>query len=447
MITEPSKPLRIVVIIAVVALAIRIIAGLTVGWYKLLPAADQPLYDAFAKNILAGKGFQIPDIAQKTSKGKPLDMNFDETGYFGMVIPDRPTAFFPPVYPVILTASYGVLGSHPGSARIFQSLFDALTCFLVGWMGVRLFGSSTGIIASVFYSLYPAFVGLTTVLWTIGTGVFTLVLAIALTVSFQRKPTGWNALWMGLAWGLTALSRSAILPFLIVVLYIAWRTARTWKYPALILLGMLVLLMPWGIRNAVVMGHFTLTPTKGGRNLWESNNGLFSKPYIDYSATAGGIASIYHKYVQSRIDGIKRPDLIEFPDFPREMDEFQRDRILKRQVADFLRANPKVAVELCFLRLYSLIRVTPAMFSHIVVKLAGILSMGLVLIGAVVSLIIHRKRFDQLMVFYLLILYYVAIHTVTAASIPHRLPLDALLIILSSSAIIWTWLHLVHKKC
>jgi hypothetical protein len=168
---------------------------------------------------------------------------------------------------------------------------------------------------------------------------------------------------------------------------------------------------------------------------------LFSKPYINYSATAGGMASVYHKYVQSRIDGIDRPDLIEFPDFPREMDEFQRDRILKKQVADFLKANPKVAVELCFLRLYSLIRITPAMFSHIAAKLAGILSMGLALVGAVVGLIIHRKRFNQLMVFYLLILYYVSIHTVTAAGIPHRLPLDALLIVLSSSAIVWTWQH------
>ncbi len=322
---------------------------------------------------------------------------------------------------------------------------------------MRLFGSLSGIIASLFYALYPAFIGLTTVLWTIGIGVFTLVLALALTVNFQRKPTGWNALWMGLAWGLAALTRSAMLPFLMVVISIGWWTARshlrsqnlrnsgTWKYPLIILLGMLLLLMPWAIRNTVVMGDFTLTPTIGGRNLWETNNGLFSKPYIKYSA-AGGMASTYHKYVQSRIDGLNRTDLIEFPEFPRDMDEFQRDRILKRQVVDFLKANPKVAVELCFLRFYSLIRITPAWFSHLAAKLSGILSMGLALIGGVIGLIIHRKRINQLAIFYLLVLYYVAIHTVTAAGIPHRLPLDALMIVLSSFAMVWTWQHLISKN-
>ena len=455
-----SRPMKLILGIAVLALAVRITAGVMVGWDRLLPVADQPLYDAFAKNILEGKGFQIPDIIRKTPKGLLLNKDFEKMGYFGVVLPDRSTAFFPPVYPIMMTASYWLFGPHPGSARLVQSFFDALACFLVGWMGVRLFGLRHGVVAGLIYALYPAFIGLTTVLWTIGMGVFTLVLALALTVYFQQKPTMWAAMWMGMGWGLAALTRSALLPFLLVVLVLAWWHTRTalktekesrdsniksgirprhqWLYPLIIAIGMMVLLTPWGIRNAVVMGHFTLTPTKGGRNLWEANNGIFSEPYIKYSATAGGMAQVYHRYVQSRLEGLQRTDLIEFPEFSVDMSEFERDKILKRQVIDFLKANPRVATELCFLRFYSLIRVVLGGWSsYWFAKIAGIISMGFVLIGGLIGLVINCKRWNCLSLFYLLVIYYVAVHMATAAGIPHRLPLDAVLILFATSALFW----------
>jgi 4-amino-4-deoxy-L-arabinose transferase-like glycosyltransferase len=455
----PSRSLRMIVAIAAVALVIRVTAGLVVGWNRLLPVADQPLYHAFAKNIAAGKGFQIPDIIRITPKGVLLDVDFEKTGYFGVVMPDRPTAFFPPVYPVMMAAAYKIFGPHYGSARLFQSLFDALACFLIGWMGIRLFGRHLGVLASLIYAAYPAFIGLTTVLWTIGMGVFTLVLALALTIHYQQKPSIMTALWMGMAWGLATLSRSAILPFLLVVIFLGWwdanrhwqatadngksaigstfKLGKLWKYPAMIAIGILILLLPWGIRNLVVMGHFTLTPTKAGRNLYEANNGIFSEPYIKYSATAGGMAKIYHRYALSRLENLNRKDLIEFPQFPVNMDEFQRDNILKRQVRDFLTANPKVAVELCVLRLYSLIRIVPGWGFHWLANAAGIVSMGFVLAFGVLGLIFNWKRRVQLSYFYLLVPYYIAVHTLTAAGIPHRLPLDALLIVFAASVFFW----------
>ena len=452
-----STDLKPIVLIAVAALVIRIAVGLAIGWDRLLPAADQPLYDAFARNILAGKGFQIPDIFDKDAKRGVVQEDVKKLGYFGVVIPNRPTAFFPPAYPVMLAAAYGAFGPHPGSARLFQSFFDALACFLVGWMGVRLFGQRQGVLAALIYAVYPAFIGLTTVLWTIGLGVFTLVLAMALTVHFQQSPSGWSALWMGMAWGLNELSRSATLPLMILILILAWwqtrralrtsdpavpsnrklRPSHQWKYPVIIAAGIVVVAMPWAIRNAVVMGHLTTTPTKGGRNLWEANNCIFSKPYLNYSASADGMTGIYHRYAVSRLDKLNRTDLIEFPDFPLEMDEFQRDRALTRQVIDFLSANPKVGVELAALRFYSLIRIVPGFLPTWVGKLAGMLSMGLVLIVGLLGLIINARRWIYYSYFYLLVLYYVAVHTVAAAGIPHRLPLDAILILFASSALYW----------
>jgi len=457
MTTAPTTSLKPIVLIAVVALVIRIAVGLAVGWDRLLPAADQPLYDAFAKNILVGRGFQIPDIFDQDAKRGVVHEDVKKLGYFGVVQPNRPTAFFPPAYPVMMAAAYAVFGPYPGSVRLFQSFFDALACFLVGWMGVRLFGQRQGVLAALIYAAYPAFIGLTTVLWTIGLGVFTLVLAMALTVHFQQNPTGWSALWMGMAWGLNELSRAATLPLMILVLVLAWwqirramrtddpdeqsqkklRSSHQWKYPLIVAAGIALVAMPWAVRNAIVMGHFTTTPTKGGRNLWEANNCVFSKPYLNFSATADGVTSLYHQYALSRLDKLHRTDLIEFPDFPQEMDEFQRDRALTRRVIDFLRANPKVAVELAALRFYSLIRIVPAFLPAWIGKLAGALSMGLVLIGGFLGLVIHARRWKYYSYFYLLVLYYVAVHTVAAAGIPHRLPLDAVLILFASSALYW----------
>ena len=443
--------------IAIMALVIRIVAGVAVGWNRLLPAADQPLYDAFAKNILAGKGFQVPDIYEQGQKKGVIQEDVKKLGYFGVVMPNRPTAFFPPLYPLMMAAAYGILGAHPGSVRLFQSFLDALACFLIGWMGVRMFGSRQGILAAMIYAIYPAFIALTLVLWTISLGVFTLVLAMAMTVNFQKNPTGWSALWMGMAWGLATLSRSAMLPFLLVILLLAWLDIRRfrrgdfseteekskliphsqWTYPLIMVAGMMILMIPWGVRNSVVMGHFTISPTKGGRNLYEANNGIFSKPYLNYSASGDGMERIYHRFAESHLNDLRRKELIEFPQFPEDMGEFQRDRILTRQVTDFLLANPKVALELCFLRFYSLIRITPGFLPHLMGKLIGMVSMGGVLIFGFLGLIIRAKQWIRYSYFYLLILYYVAIHTVTAAGIPHRLPLDAILILFAGTAVEW----------
>jgi 4-amino-4-deoxy-L-arabinose transferase-like glycosyltransferase len=460
MITLSFKNIKLIFCIAVVGLAIRIAAGLFMGWNHLMHIADQPVYDAFGKNIIEGKGFQLPDLPRKDPKGNLVDVDLSNTGFFGVVLPNQPTAFFEPVYPVMIAVAYGIFGEHPGAARLFQSLFDAIGCFLIGWMGVRLFGIWQGILASLMYALYPAFIGLTTVLWTIGMGVFTMVLALALTVYFQQKPTGWSALGMGLAWGLAVLTRTALLPFFVVVLILCWwdlhklqnvpkptKLRAIWKYPALMIVGILILLLPWGIRNAVVMGHFTVMPTKGGRNLWEANNCIFSEPYWKYSATADGMARIYHKYAASRRDKIQRTDLIEYPNFSIETDEFERDQQLTRQVKDFLLANPKVAIELCFLRLYSLFRIQSTGFSKGILSWIGLFSMGFVLFMGLLGLIINARQGSRYKIFYLLILYYIAVHTVTAAGIPHRLPLDAVLILFAASAIYWIYEQLfLHVK-
>jgi hypothetical protein len=208
--------------------------------------------------------------------------------------------------------------------------------------------------------------------------------------------------------------------------------------------GILMLLLPWGIRNSVVMGHFTVTPTKGGRNLWEGNNGVFCEPYRKYSATAEGMAKIYYRYAESRRAELKRTDLIEYPEFSTETDEFERDSVLKRQVKDFLLANPKVAVELCFLRLYSLFRIQSSTWSKGLLALAGICSMGFVLLLGLFGLIINAAQWRYLKIFYLLILYYIAFHALTFAGIPHRLPLDAVLILFTASALCWGYQSLFH---
>ena len=118
-----DSSMKIIIAISIIALVIRLTAGLTVGWNRMMHLADQPLYDAFAKNILAGKGFQIPDIYHLEPRKRTIQEEVKRLGYFGVVIPNRRTAFFPPVYPVVLAASYGLFGPYPGSARIVQSLF------------------------------------------------------------------------------------------------------------------------------------------------------------------------------------------------------------------------------------------------------------------------------------------------------------------------------------
>jgi len=110
-----------------------------------------------------------------------------------------------------------------------------------------------------------------------------LFTALFLTVIYltarlpERKKAGWLWLAVGLLCGGSILVRPVALFFpLVIFIFLFWVKGQSWRRSlwraALVVFGMLLLLVPWTVRNKQVLGHWILVSTNSGYNFWIGNN-------------------------------------------------------------------------------------------------------------------------------------------------------------------------------
>ena len=194
----------------------------------------------------------------------------------GFRVGGRPTAYRPPLYPLLLSPGVALLGDSAG-------LWVALSNLLAGGVAVALTGVSArrwgfGTVPTASAMLVVA---LDPVLVSQARGVMTETLASALVAGFLAalgpRPTLASTALAGLVGGLCGLCRPSLLPIpllaSIAMLRFAPGTIRHRALLALVLLGTLgATLSPWAIRNARAIGATVWTTTHGGYTLYLANN-------------------------------------------------------------------------------------------------------------------------------------------------------------------------------
>jgi tetratricopeptide (TPR) repeat protein len=233
-------------------------AALLVRFFYLAQIQSIPLF-----YNLAGDGRTYDEWAQRIAAGDWLG-----SGVF----------YQAPLYPYFLGVLQTALGHNLWLIRLVQITLGALACGLIYRIGVRLFSKSAGIAAGLILALYaPAifFDGL------IEKSILDLLLVSALVLVIYcfddaRYWLKWSA--AGVLLGLFALSReNALILILIVPLWIAFSTrerplAMRASWTALFFAGLMVILLPVGLRNLRVGGEFQLTTSQLGANFFIGNN-------------------------------------------------------------------------------------------------------------------------------------------------------------------------------
>ena len=447
---------RTVYLLMLLAFVIRAGFGIAVG-KRVLPMADQAIFDELARNLSAGKGLMITErltipsedsteLSRMWERFQAEPEKYPErvrdvrmNALWGIIQPGKPTAFIEPLVPLIFGAIYKVFGPGFIAPRIFQSLLDALVVGMLFGIGVMAFPKSrTPGLAALIYTFYPFTIMFTGALITQPIYLFLQCACIYLFYLFMKEPGWGKALLFGLAFGLTILARISLItfaPFFLIALAFSDHSGKRWipAVSGLILAGLL--LVPWVMRNQRALGEPLILPTKGGRNLWEYNNQIFSREKLIEGEYAGTDA-LYYKFALKNADKINGRQFIEFPEFTNE-NEIERDRILNHNVKQFVRLNPGIFIKLCFLRLYQFFRITPTHHSHIFFKLASWCSFGWILPLSFLGIGLLWRYWRRLGLLYLIILYNVAVHTLTASGIPHRLPIDPFLILFTAYSLHW----------
>jgi hypothetical protein len=203
--------------------------------------------------------------------------------------------FYPPLYPyfiAILDRAFGSLAAVPW----VQAALGALLVPAVGRAGCMAFSSRVGLLAAAVVAFYPDFVWFSVHFWSETLFVALLWWAIELVLRSDASSATGAAAFGGVLWGLATLTRELSLylaPFVVLWLLRGWRPWQGLRASAVVrravsfALGLVLTLLPWTIRNAIVFHAFIPVSTMGGLNLWQGNVPL---THLEVHATLGRIA-------------------------------------------------------------------------------------------------------------------------------------------------------------
>lgn len=199
---------------------------------------------------------------------------YEEGSYGG---PDfRDASDWSPGAPLIYAAAfYATGGAREGTARIVELLFGLAAILVAYLLGRRLNCRPAGLIGALGVAVYPPFIHSTGALFSEPPAMFTLPAAV-LAFLWASERAGLRA-WLlpGFLFGLTALIRPEyLLVGLAFVALAAIREARRkgWRLgigaAALVAVALLLPILPWAVRNQVVLDRTVPISTGGGKALY-----------------------------------------------------------------------------------------------------------------------------------------------------------------------------------
>ncbi len=202
---------------------------------------------------------------------------YEEGSYGGADF--RDSSDWSPGAPLIYSASfYATGGAREGTARIVELLFGLAAIVVVYLLGRRLNCRPAGLIAALGVAVYPPFIHSTGALFSESPAIFTLPAAIlAFLWAIDPAPTIPRARWLvpGLLLGATAMIRPeyllvgiafVVLGAIRVVHQRGWRPGLA--AGALFAAGLLLPVVPWTVRNAIVLDRLVPISTGGSKALY-----------------------------------------------------------------------------------------------------------------------------------------------------------------------------------
>ncbi|HXR60230.1 MAG TPA: glycosyltransferase family 39 protein [Solirubrobacterales bacterium] len=246
-------------------LALIAALGLVVRTYVVVNPVENPADDSHAYYALS----------------KAL---YDEQSFGGPEF--RDSSDWSPGAPFLYAAAfYATGGAREGTARIVEALIGVATILVVFALGWRLGGSAhgrwVGLFSAFAVAIYPPFIHTTGELMSEPPAMLTLPAAVLAFLWASERDRALPWLLPGLLFGLTAMVRPEYLfvgaAFVLLALVrVGWRRTpagrRRWGAglaAAAVLLGALLLpIVPWTVRNLVVLDRVVPISTGGGKALY-----------------------------------------------------------------------------------------------------------------------------------------------------------------------------------
>jgi len=209
-----------------------------------------------------------------------------------------------PGYAVFLAILYAILGKSNLIVASFVNLglFAGLV-FLVGAIGIRLFGSLPGYLGAILLAVNPDF--LFTAHFVVTEMLFSVIfLLVGVVLVRYRRTRSFQSLVAAIILsGLAALVRKAFLLYLPgIAICLLWplREGKTRNpFHALIFLfGLLLIIGPWSCRSSYVAGRPVIITDQGSHELSMSNNADYLR-YLKQALFGKGVPPVIRSWAPS----------------------------------------------------------------------------------------------------------------------------------------------------
>ncbi len=398
-------------ILVAAALARLVFAGAVVGFDAPLKG-DETDYHAIAVNLLQGEGFAS--------------------------VEGHATARRPPAYPVLLAGVYAIAGESPRAGRIVQALLGVAVVALTGWLARRFFDPPVALLSAALAAVNPFLVFISGYLLTENLYLVCLLGALLVVRDPRALASSRRVLAAGVLLGLATLSRPTGLPMfewiLVAAVILAGLPWRVRAARALVMtVAFALVVLPWLARNASVVGGWVLT-THGGITFLQGNN----EKVASVPQWRGGAAPLE---VLPRIDELT------------VMDELSRDRLAWDLGRDYLRTHPGQVPGLVGWKMARYWRLKSDMgLSGIrsgwwfdkestLGRVAASVDVGFVYAVAVIplfvaGLVITRRRWRELSLWYGVLVVHTALAAVFYGSLRSRIPIEPVMCVLAAVAVL-----------
>jgi 4-amino-4-deoxy-L-arabinose transferase-like glycosyltransferase len=231
---------RMVMWMVMVALAVRLAVMAFVYPSALNPARDHWRFGGeagrIARSVVEGEGYSSPYFAK--------------TG---------PTAWLAPVFPLLLAGVFKTFGVYTKASALailsLDCLLSALTCIPVFLIARRTFHERAALGAGWIWAFFPYSINFaTSFIWDTTLSTLLMALLFLVVLKLENAPKRRNWFGFGALAGFAALSDPVILSvapfFALWLLYRYWKRRQRWfASGATALLGVILVLSPWFVRN------------------------------------------------------------------------------------------------------------------------------------------------------------------------------------------------------
>ena len=338
-----------------------------------------------------------------------------------------PTAFAPPIYPYFLAGVFKVFGYNMIHAKIVQAVISGLTCLVVFWIGCSLFGRKIGLLAALGAAVFPDLIILSGYLYSETVYILLFCLSFLFILKGCEELHGWwNWIIGGIFFGLSILTRHALLMFPVglLLLMVIFKSTRIYWKKLLLFCGIcFVMIVPWTIRNYLCFHEIIPVAAGSGGTFWIGS-------YTDHEG------EFRYSETMEKID--EETDSVRV--------DIERDKILINKAIDNITSNPLGYILVVakkfgqyFTKIYEAVPAGQPRNLDIIVMLVLALSYYPLFLLFLLGIILSGKRWSRLIPLYSIILYLGGIYAMTVVVPRYRVPLLPFFMVFAALSVTHLW--------